>query len=76
MSKKKNLTERVKQYVTYLNDEIDQHMFVREERANELKFARDKLYEIFPEIKPARYKTTVLRRIYEKKADLRKLSDC
>ena len=54
---KKNLTDRVKQYVTYLEEEIEQHTLVREEYADVLRYARDKLYKIFSEIKPVGYKT-------------------
>ena len=65
--------DRLRKYETYLEQKIAEHMaesevfgsnFTRShlrEQAENLEMARDKLYEIFPEIKPTGYKTVVER---------------
>ena len=65
---RKSFVEGIKQYAAYLEQGIAQHTanselesiagsIAEEGHATTLKLARDKLYDIFPEMKPAGYKT-------------------
>ena len=67
--KEKGLIRKIKKYADYLDKEIEKHLrsaglinetvysIGQETYARKLMLARDRLYEIFPEIKPAVYKT-------------------
>jgi hypothetical protein len=61
-----DIAEKVRQYTIYLDQEISDHLadaelesihgsIAAEGRARVLQLARDRFYEIFPEMKPANY---------------------